>query len=372
MNFFIIRGSRYFGTKLGRNNKTKNNKKLTIMKKLFFGILAMAAMAACATEDTIVAPQGDEIAFGNPFVDNSVRATTAIDPSYTSSTLEQFNVYGAVNGVNIFDGDVVTGTVGSNAAWTLAEGTPKQYWIAGANYTFDAVVDATRVETDNAGLPVYLAYTADGSTDMLHNRVTTTGKPTTNSGMVAFGFKHLLSKVKFTVENKTAQAASNYQYIVKNIKITNAYASGKYAVVEQKNGETVTDAANTWFDCAVAGADDTVHTVDNLTVASASTQVGANELLLIPGASVGVSFEVEIQMHNGTNWVTIPMDATAYNKNYTAVATLEANKAYNFKVVVGLGDEIKFTATELKTWENGNTADSDGDDVNDIVPVPAN
>lgn len=344
------------------------------MKKIFFGILAMAAMTACATDETVVASKGDAIEFGNAFVDNSVRATSATDPSYTTSSLTAFDVYGAVNGVNIFAGAEVTGTVGSNSAWTLEAGTPAAYWIAGASYTFDAVVDATGVETDAAGLPVYLEYTADGETDMLHNRKTTVGKPADNDGMVAFTFTHLLSKVKFTVENTTAQEADNYQYIVKNIKITNAYASGKYAVVDQKNGETVTAAANTWFDCVPAGSDDAVHVVENLTVASASTQVCAQELLLIPGASVGVSFEVEIQMYNGAEWVTIPMDATAYNKTYTDVATLGANKAYNFKVSVGLGDQIKFTATELKTWDNGNTVDTDepADGTNDIVPVPAN
>ena len=339
------------------------------MKKLFVGILAMAAMAACATEDTIVTSQDDAIEFGNPFVDNSVRATEADDPSYTTNSLTAFNVYGAVNGQNIFAGAEVTGTVGSNIAWTLEAGTPAQYWIAGASYTFDAVVDATRVETDAAGLPVYLEYTADGETDMLHNRQTTVGKPADNGGMVAFTFTHLLSKVKFTVENTTAAEATNYQYIIKNIKITNAYASGKYAVVDQKDGENNDVSAGAWFDLT-AGA----HSIENLTVASASTQVCAQELLLIPGASVGVSFEVEIQMHNGSEWVTIPMDETAYNKTYTTVATLEANKAYNFKVVVGLGDQIQFTATQMNGWDNGNTVDTDDpqDGTNDIVPVPAN
>lgn len=339
------------------------------MKKLFFGILAMAAMAACATEDTIEAPQGDAIEFGNPFVDNSVRATEAEDPSYTSTSLQAFKVYGAVNGQNIFAGAEVTGVVGSNSAWALEADTPAQYWIAGASYTFDAVVKAKRVQTDAAGLPVYLEYTADGKTDMLHNRKTTVGKPSDNGGMVAFTFTHLLSKVKFTVENTTAAEATNYQYIIKNIKITNAYASGKYAVVDQKDGENNDVSAGAWFDLT-AGA----HSIENLTVGSAKTQVCKQELLLIPGASVGVSFEVEIQMFNGDEWVTIPMDATAYNKTYTAVATLEANKAYNFKVVVGLGDQIKFTATELKTWDNGNTVDTDvpADGTKDIVPVPAN
>ena len=339
------------------------------MKKIFFGILAMAAFAACSNEEQIAAPQGEAIAFGNAFVDNSVRAVTATDPSYTTASLNHFDVYGAVNGVNIFDGDEVTGSVGSGAAWTFTDRTtPTQYWIPGANYTFHAVVDANDgVEVDDAGLPLYLKYTADGKTDMLHDIVTTTGKPTTNNGLVAFGFTHLLSKVKFTVENTTAEAADNYQYVISDIKITNAYASGNYAVVDQTIDET-TVYANTWFGL-VGGT----HTIDPLTVASAKTEVGASEVLLIPGASVGVSFTVDIQMYNGSEWVSIPMDNS--QKTIANVVTLEANKAYNFKVTLGLGDPIQFTATALDAWENGNTEDTSNpaDGVDDIVPVvPAN
>ena len=337
------------------------------MKKIFFGILAMAAFAACSNEEQIAAPQGEAIAFGNAFVDNSVRAETATDPSYTTESLNHFDVYGAVNGVNIFDGDEVTGSVGSGAAWNFTDTTtPTQYWIPGANYTFHAVVDANGVEVDDAGLPLYLEYTANGETDMLHDIVTTTGKPTENNGLVAFGFTHLLSKVKFTVENTTAEEATNYQYVISDIKITNAYASGKYAVVT-KTIDELNLTANTWFDLVGNGT----HTIDALTVASAKTEVGASEVLLIPGASVGVSFTVDIKMYNGSEWVSIPMDNS--QKTIADVVTLEANKAYNFKVTLGLGDPIQFTATALESWENGNTADSDEDGKNDNVPVvPAN
>ena len=338
------------------------------MKKIFFGILAMAAFAACSNEEQIAAPKGEAITFG-AFVDNSVRATTAADPSYTAGSLDHFDVYGAVNGVNIFDGDEVTGSVGSNAAWTFTDSTtPTQYWISGANYTFDAVVDAEAVECDAAGLPKYLVYTADGETDMLYDRVTTTGKPVENDGLVSFAFTHLLSKVKFTVENTTAEEADNYRYVIEDIKITNAYASGNYAVVDQTIDET-TVYANTWFNLVGNGT----HTIDALTVASATTEVGAKEVLLIPGASVGVSFTVDIQMHNGSQWVSIPMDNS--EKTIDDVVTLEANKAYNFKVTLGLGDPIQFTATALDVWENGNTEDTSNpaDGVDDIVPVnPAN
>ena len=340
------------------------------MKKILFSVLAMAAFAACSNEEQIAAPQGEAIAFGNAFVDNSVRAATATDPSYTTESLNHFDVYGAVNGVNIFDGDEVIGSVGSGVAWAFTDTTtPTQYWIPGANYTFHAVVDANGgVEVDNVGLPLYLKYTADGETDMLHDIVSTTGKPDTNNGLVAFGFTHLLSKVKFTVENTTAEEATNYQYVISDIKITNAYASGNYAVVT-KTIDELNLTANTWFDLVGNGT----HTIADLTVASAKTEVGAKEVLLIPGASVGVSFTVDIKMNNGSEWVSIPMDNP--QKTIAGVVTLEANKAYNFKVTLGLGDPIQFTATALESWENGNTEDTSdpADDENDIVPVfPAN
>ena len=77
------------------------------------------------------------------------------------------------------------------------------------------------------------------------------------------------------------------------------------------------------------------------------------------------------------NWATVtevPMSDADSKKAYTAVVTLEANKAYNLKATVSLGDPIQFTATEMGSWDNGNTADTDNpaDGTNDIVPVPAN
>ena len=97
------------------------------MKKLFFGILAMAAFAACSNENTIVTPQGAAIAFGNPFVENSVRA---IDNTYGvgENKIEEFYVWGTVKGkhaaedaaaVYIFNGAEVNddNNPGTEQAW---------------------------------------------------------------------------------------------------------------------------------------------------------------------------------------------------------------------------------------------------------------
>lgn len=307
--------------------------------------MALGALVSCS-KDELVSVNRQAIQFGNAFVENSTRATSATDPSYyTNGTtgytqLTSFDVYGAVGGVNIFNGvEISKGDNAYGSAWTQAAGTNVQYWIPGANYVFDAVVDATRVTTDtNTGLPTSLSYTVSEQTDMMHNRVTTTGQPTTNDGVVTFAFTHLLSKVKFSVVNNTPAAATNYRYVIKDATLTNVFASGDYAV-----------PAGTW-----SGQVDGSYALDaKLTVESNSTQYNAKEVLLIPGSAVGVSLtaDLEATADGGTTWTAV----ASYPKTFTAVLgndkVLEANHAYNFILEVTVGQPIQFTATTLPDWD---------------------
>jgi hypothetical protein len=178
---------------------------------------------------------------------------------------------------------------------------------------------------------------------MLHNRVTTVGKPSTNNGLVTFTFTHLLSKVKFTVSNTTAADATNYRYTVTDIVITNAYATGKYAVVDQKDSENKDVTKNTWFDLTKG-----TQSIADMTIASNTTEECAKEVLLIPGAEVGVTFNVNAQIKDGNDWKTL----TTTPVTKTGVVTLVANNAYNFQVSVGMGGKIEFTANTLPSWTN--------------------
>ncbi len=305
------------------------------MKKFFIAIAAIATAAACSQNETISLDNGEAIAFGNAFVENSTRA--AVDPSYNATNLTAFNVYGAVEGVNIFAGATVTkGTAAYGEAWAVS-GATTQYWIAGANYIFDAVVDATEVVKDtNTGLPTTLKYNTNTQKDMLHQRVTTVGKPTENNGLVAFTFTHLLSKVKLTVENTTANTATDYRYTISDISITNANLTGDYAV------------AGIWSN-VTAGS----YSIPNITVASNTTEECAAEVLLIPGTNlVGINFKVNVEMKSGDTWKTI----TTTPKNYEGVIALTANTAYNFTISVGLDNTIQFTAKPVNSWtENAAT-----------------
>ena len=330
------------------------------MKKLFTILAVAAAMVSCAKEEVVSFDQGEAIEFGS-FVDNATRADAATDPSYSTTTgkgvaLTQFNVYGAVEGVNIFNGNAVTkGDAAYGAAWTLTGA--KQYWIAGADYKFVGVVDGnktgvTAITPDTAGLPSTISYTVDGATDLLCD-VVTIDNATAPYSIVAFNYTHLLSKVKFSVKNTTDAAATNYRFVLTSAKLTNVYEDGVYNV-----------NTDTW----TPGATMREYVLDNLTINSAATQYHSQEVLLIPGSKkvgVYVKANIEASSDNGTTWKVI----SDVEKTFPNVVELEKAKAYNFIVELGVGTEIQFTATTMPEWGNGNTHDSDGDTVKDYIPL---
>ena len=222
-------------------------------------------------------------------------------------------------------------------------------------YTGKTVVDGsitgvTAITPDAAGLPASISYTSDGATDLLCDVVTVEDAAAPYQ-LVAFNYTHLLSKVKFSVKNTTASDADNYRFVLTAAKLTNAYESGVYDVT-----------AEAWDVDEMAGAKE--FGLDLLTINSAATQYHNTELLLLPGASVGVYVKAEIQAtDDGTTWKKV----SEVEKTFSGVVTLAQATAYNFVVELGVGTEIQFTAAEMPDWGNGNTTDTDGDSVNDAI-----
>ena len=323
------------------------------MKKFLLIALATAALTSCSQDDTLDVIQGEEIKFGNAFIDNSTRAASATDPSYSTTSdkgtpLTHFNVYGAVKGVNIYAGANVTkGDKGYGVAWTC--NGAKQYWIAGAPYKFVGVVDGnktgvTSITTGNDGLPSTISYTADGKTDLLCD-VVSVPSASASQGLVAFDYTHLLSKINFSVKNTAAANATNYRIVLTSAKLTNVSGSGTYNV----DSENWTLGENKDF------------VLENLTIPNAGTQYHSHEILLIPGTAVGVYVKANIEAtaDNGNNWTAV----SSIEKTFTAVLgqengenkTLQKATAYNFIVELGIGGEILFTANEMADWGNGGT-----------------
>ena len=311
------------------------------MKKILLAALAFGALVSCS-KDELISESRQAIEFGNAFVDNSTRAT---DPSYSANDITSFKVYGTIKGNNIFNGVTIKKTADYGSAWTQVDGQ-KQYWVDGADYVFVGIVDGdksgvtTTTTNTTTGLPTSISYKADGATDLLCQTVEMTARENENR-LVAFSFTHLLSKVNFTITNRST-GAENYSFVVKNITF-NGNVSGAYNVEEKSWGSFTTG------DTAIGNGTD-----KNIEVATGapSNELGT-EVLFLPGTYT-ISFTVDI-LYNGNVITSTNYPATGSTYSHT----LAQNHAYNFNVDVSVGNPIEFTVSEQPTWVNGNTTPTD-------------
>lgn len=381
------------------------------MKKVIFALAAVVALAACSQEDVIVADKGAAIGF-DTFVENSTRSV--YDPSYTNSNLfANFGVFGTVEGAELFNNKTVTGSE-LKGTWTY-EGT--QYWIAGAKYNFAAVAPQTvmvnDVKTDvytNAsyavtsseveGKTVYtgtttLSFANNGKIDLLYAEATAEGKAGSGdaenpaNGKVGFNFRHVLSKVKFSFEN--AYNASNATIRVKDVKITDAYASGE-ATLNANTSWVPTAKSNNLtlsFGNVALTAEDNAATVDSndkgLALECGDVIESYNELLMIPGAGATEVKDGETVLHEKVYTIQFTVEllvsgqeVAQYNHTIYTTFAPEAGMRYNLKAVIKpenidpehSQEPILFTVNEIEDWDNGNTKDSDDTDTeNDYYPL---
>ncbi len=307
------------------------------MKKLLFAICAVATLASCSKDEVVSYDKGEVIGFANPFVNKSTRAAT--DPSFGGvNDLTAFNVWGTANDVAIYDGDVVSGSVGAGE-WTCTE---KNYWVKGASYKFAALANAAVGDVSlSANLPTSVVFDATtANKDLIYATATATGEESNSA--VALTFSHLLSKVKFSVINNST-SATGYSFKITNIKI-----NGKKTGTATLTAVGVTPAKATWDTSAATAAD---YVVEDITVASgAASEECASELLLIPG-DFDISFWVETY-YNGNKVDTKKYDGTetAQGRNKFVGKTLTVGTSYNFIINVSVGQEITFSVATNPAW----------------------
>ena len=325
------------------------------MKKIFVAMMAMAALAACSNEETLSFDK-EAIGFSNAFVNNSVRS---IDSSLTKDTLQGFLVYGTTKGnhanaqvVNIFKD---TPVAKQSNVWNYAANLT-QYWIAGNTYNFAAVVNANtndalnaeNVETNANGMPATLTYIADGKTDLLYAYNGGIVGLVSENPAVAFTFDHLLSKVKFSFFNESADDTNvTYTYRVSDVTMTGSYGKATcnvsafptYTWTEVENS---TKATTTYGNIVAAG---TAQNEEATKIASQKTYFSNYENLVIPGTyDVNIKCTIELLIGDAV------VDIIDYDK--TASVTLAGGVAYNFVLKGKVGEPIKFTVTKVEDWNN--------------------
>ena len=324
------------------------------MKKIFIAMMAVAAFAACSTEEQIAAPKGDAIAFGNAFIDN---ATKAIDGTFANNgtgvnELTQFDVYGIVKNTtgsiaNIFCAEPVSK---NGSVWTY-DPNKTQYWVAGNRYSFAAVKNGV-VAVNDYDMPATIAYDVESQDDVLYaevNNVNYAG----NVQPVKFTFNHLLSKVKFTVKNQMQYGNGN-SYKVKNVRIVDAVKTATYKI------------GNTWIN------HDNAHALNfgNIVTVGANEVEGAlkmlqdgvgesnYERLLIPQVNASLNIKVDVEYYVADKaHAGVDVLNDSYTKVVPANLTLEAGKAYNFILTLGNpGEPITFAVETITDWIEENVA----------------
>lgn len=324
------------------------------MKKIFVAMLALAAATACSNED-IVSVNQEAIGFDNAFINNSVRSVN--DPSFKEGNMfTDFAVFGYVENAVLLDGVRVAEDVTNNdltkSTWKY-EGT--QYWIAGAQYNFNAVAPKTNGGWEKAegtdSSKTVLSFTNNGTTDLLYAYATAEGKVSGNA-LVGFTFRHVLSKVKFTFKND--YNATNATIRVKNVQITDAYETGTVTL----NAATAWSAQAGTLSLNFGNAAETAVDADEA-FGYNSTLESYKELLLIPGAGQTV-----VESKN-TYTITFTVDllvsgtlVKSYNHTINAEFAPEAGNSYNLTATINASnidplhqqEPIEFTVTKVDNW----------------------
>ena len=338
------------------------------MKKVLLSILAVAAMASCVQSEDVNPQQ--LIDFGSPFVGGT---TKAIDYSYgANKLLKDIYVYGTVTGTSgnpslvfnhthVYSEGTTAGTI-YNQDWKY-DGVSK-YWVPGADYRFVALngVAQGKVTVNDAGAEAYLpnkiTFEGDGKTDLLLSSVSRKDVGASGNETVAFTMQHLLSKVKFTVNN-TSTIGEDY-YKVTDIQIKNAYTQGNCAIAYAGGVDAGTWAASTtWTTTGTAGVN-----FGHATAIDTATE-GAAAMNLIAGAQAASNYDYLVVPCNysADNKMQVSFKLALYDKSGVeinspaektadVVIDIKAGYQYNFILNLAFAQAIDFTVIGAPTWSD--------------------
>lgn len=332
-------------------------------------MFAVAALAACTTEQTIVAPQNEAIGF-DTFVDNSTRAT-----DITKDNLTEFGVYASIENASGAALILTNERVYNDGGWKYNN---TQYWVPQANYEFTAFAPRTNADITPAVTAhwTYAPTTADGKTTADNGVVTFNNESaaadqdfifaaadrdmTTVAALesqpekVSFTFAHELSKIAFKFNNGFI-AANNITLRVYNVKAaglvseaTENIASGVASEWTKKGDATF---ARTFG--AQAQADATViEALNNYTT-------DHHYFIPVAGTQYTITFDVDL--------IQAGVTVDTYHHTINTIPTLAKGSNYMFTTTLdasNVSDDpsqqlypIEFTVNDVEDWrDNGSVA----------------
>lgn len=302
------------------------------MKKIFFSLLAIAALASCTKTEATYEPASDEIKI-NPVTALATKANVfgAIDDVYYPKA-ENFDVYaywaneaaGAefTDATTYLGGDAAVEFINKGAFWG---GATTYYWPKNGSLRFAAYspssLDMTHVlATDTYTLTGFTqAGTTDKTIDVLVAPTSKSYTAQTAAENVSVVFEHACAWI--TIKVKSTEEAAG------------AFTLGDVVINTVKNQGDLT---------AVMTGDNKAMTWE-LDDATADYTISADE------TTVGTAAAVIDDVANGT--VVLPQEPTTITVNYTQNALEGTPALENQKVTVDLALDAK--VSEKNFWEAG-------------------
>ena len=297
------------------------------MKKLFMiGLAATAMLASCSNDETVEMAQQKAIGFSNAFVNNGTRSI--VDPSFTTTTLENFAVYGFTQNGQIFKGDKVYKGGSASTGWSY---DVLQYWVPGNTYTFGAIAPySVATNVSNVALP-------ESATKV----------------EMAVAFTNTDADQVDLLHAAPMQIAGT-DVTVSNVKITDAYTNGTLTVAAAGNTWSNQTNNNLELNFGNVVADDA--TADEAAViANATTLESYNEKLMIPmGATATYTVTFKAELYQGDVLLG------SYNHN-VKIENVEFKLGYCYDFKASLTHEnitdkplnpIEFNVTNVEDWND--------------------
>ena len=327
-------------------------------------MFAVAALAACTTEQTIVAPQNEAIGF-DTFVDNSTRAT-----DITKDNLTEFGVYASIENASGAALILTNERVYNDSGWKYNN---TQYWVPQANYEFTAFAPRTNADITPAVTAhwTYTPTTADGKTTADNGVVTfnnesavadqdfifaAADRDMTNvtalesqPEKVSFTFAHELSKIAFKFNNGFI-AANNITLRVYNVK-----AAG---LVSEATENIASGVASEWTKKGDATFERTfgAQAQADATVIEALNNYTTDHHYFIPvaGTQYTITFDVDL--------IQAGVTVDTYHHTINTIPTLAKGSNYMFTTTLdasNVSDDpsqqlypIEFTVNDVEDWDN--------------------
>ena len=304
------------------------------MKKHFlFFAMAVAAMTSCMKDEVVASYEPAPQAIGfESFVNKTTKAVTATD-----SDIQKFYAYAYYSTTSVtpvFNGVTVT----KDADVWDHDGETK-YWTANTYY-FGAYANGNNADPiDNVqfadGELTIPSYTVTDANDLVADVLTVDNTALSNQP-VGFTFDHLLTKIKFTVQNTS-------EYTMK--------ISGALTINGAKKTGTCTVAINgaTW----ASQAGDITYTP--IAASSDEIAVGATvpseEMLVLPQSLANITYSITAKFYDNNGAMVIQKSLTDRTIDPTSIENWTPGISYNYIIGMPYGaTEITFAQPTVNGW----------------------